>query len=134
MVQPNAPLVVLGLGTLGAREMTYASDLDLDGLKKAANHAVEVIDPDGADEILGQQLEREEANAWDATRLEMHRRGDGMVSGTSGYDFAASWKAWAMWPIGCRCRVVAAPGTTRTGRSCWRAAAEGATIWPWDEA
>ncbi|MEJ7635804.1 DUF222 domain-containing protein [Aeromicrobium sp.] len=59
-----------------------AGGLDLDGLRKAAHHAVEVIDPDGADELLGEQLLREEARAWDATRLEMRRRGDGTTRGT----------------------------------------------------
>ena len=30
---------------------------------------MEVIDPDGADEMLGKKLRAEEQRAWDATRL-----------------------------------------------------------------
>ncbi|GAA3513945.1 HNH endonuclease signature motif containing protein [Aeromicrobium panaciterrae] len=58
-----------------------ASDHNLDDLKRLANHVMEVIDPDGADEVLGKKLQAEEARAWDATRLTMRRCGDGTTDG-----------------------------------------------------
>lgn len=58
-----------------------AADHNLDDLKRLANHVMEVIDPDGADEILGKKLQDEEQRAWDATRLIMRRRGDGTTDG-----------------------------------------------------
>lgn len=59
----------------------YAQRFDLDDLKRLAGRIVEVIDPDGADEILGEKLAAEESRAWDATRLSMRRRGDGTTKG-----------------------------------------------------
>ena len=59
----------------------YARRFDLDELKRLANRIVEVIDPDGADDVIGEQLAAEEAKAWDATRLNMRRRGDGTTKG-----------------------------------------------------
>ncbi len=46
-----------------------AGDYNLDDLKRLANRIIEVIDPDGADQMLGEQVRREEQNAWEATRL-----------------------------------------------------------------
>lgn len=62
--------------------ISLAADHNLDDLKRLANHVMEVIDPDGADEILGQKLLAEEQRAWDATRLTMRRRGDGITKGS----------------------------------------------------
>ena len=58
-----------------------AGEHHLDDLKRLANHVLEVIDPDGADEVLGEKLLAEEQRAWDATRLTMRRRGDGTTKG-----------------------------------------------------
>ncbi|WP_159085860.1 HNH endonuclease signature motif containing protein [Aeromicrobium chenweiae] len=54
----------------------------LDDLRRLANRVLEVIDPDGADEVLGEQVRREEEKAWEATRLTIKRRGDGTTRGT----------------------------------------------------
>lgn len=59
----------------------YAQRFELDELKRLANRIIEVIDPDGADEVIGEQLAAEEARAWDATRLSLRRRGDGTTRG-----------------------------------------------------
>lgn len=64
-----------------ARLIALAIEHDLDDLKRLANRIVEVIDPDGADELLGERLHREELRAWDATRFQMRRRGDGTTRG-----------------------------------------------------
>ncbi|GAA3515618.1 HNH endonuclease signature motif containing protein [Aeromicrobium panaciterrae] len=61
--------------------IALAADHNLDDLKRLANHVMEVIDPDGADEVLGKKLQDEEARAWDATRLTMRRCGDGTTDG-----------------------------------------------------
>ncbi len=58
-----------------------AGEHNLDDLKRLANRLMEVIDPDGADELLGKKLLAEEQRAWDATRLSMRRRGDGTTAG-----------------------------------------------------
>ncbi len=58
-----------------------AQSFDLDDLQRLANRVVEVVDPDGADEALGEQVRREEEKAWDATRLRLRARGDGTTSG-----------------------------------------------------
>jgi hypothetical protein len=59
----------------------HAQSFDLDDLKRLANRVVEVVDPDGADEALGEQLRREEERAWDSTRLRIRGRGDGVTRG-----------------------------------------------------
>jgi hypothetical protein len=59
----------------------HAQRFDLDDLKRLAARIVEVVDPDGAEEAIGDQLAAEEARAWDATRLSMRRRGDGTTRG-----------------------------------------------------
>lgn len=61
--------------------ISLAADHNLDDLKRLATHVMEVIDPDGADELLGKKLLAEEQRAWDATRLSMRRRGDGTTNG-----------------------------------------------------
>ncbi len=61
--------------------IALATDHNLDDLKRLANHVMEVIDPDGADELLGQKLLAEEQRAWDATRLTTRRCGDGTTDG-----------------------------------------------------
>ncbi len=61
--------------------ITLAADHNLDDLKRLANHVMEVIDPDGADELLGQKLLAEEQRAWDATRFTTRRCGDGTTDG-----------------------------------------------------
>jgi hypothetical protein len=53
----------------------------LDDLKRLANRVLEVIDPDGADEALGERLRAEEQHAFDATRMNIKRRGDGTSRG-----------------------------------------------------
>lgn len=64
-----------------AELVSYAQKFALDDLKRLANRIVEVVDPDGADEILGEKLAAEEARAWDATRISMRRRGNGTTRG-----------------------------------------------------
>ncbi|AXT83815.1 HNH endonuclease [Aeromicrobium sp. A1-2] len=65
-----------------AHLIALAAEHNLDDLKRLANHVLEVIDPDGADEVLGEKLRREEQRAWGATRLSMSRRGDGTTKGS----------------------------------------------------
>jgi hypothetical protein len=64
-----------------AHLIRLAADHTLDDLKRLANRVLEVIDPDGADEALGEKVRAEEAEAWDATRLSLKRRGDGTTRG-----------------------------------------------------
>ena len=59
----------------------YATELSLPDLKRVANHVLEVIDPDGADEHLAQQLAIEEANAFNACTLVIRQARDGMRKG-----------------------------------------------------
>ncbi|WP_332644734.1 HNH endonuclease signature motif containing protein [Aeromicrobium sp.] len=61
--------------------IALAGEHNLDDLRRLANHVLEVIDPDGADEILGKQLQAEEQRAWDATRFSTRRCGDGTTDG-----------------------------------------------------
>lgn len=65
-----------------AHLIRLSGDYNLDDLKRFANRVIEVIDPDGADEMLGEQVRREEQRAWGATRLSLKRRGDGTTRGT----------------------------------------------------
>ncbi len=62
--------------------IALATEHNLDDLKRLANHVMEVIDPDGADELLGQKILADEQHAWDATQLTMRRRGDGTTKGS----------------------------------------------------
>jgi hypothetical protein len=57
--------------------LDHATDLTLDELKRLGNHIVEVLDPDGADEIIGQQLQAQEQRAFDGTHLHLLDQGDG---------------------------------------------------------
>ena len=50
-------------------------------LKRLANHILEVIDPVGAEEHLGKQLEAEEKKAWLKTSFSMFSAGEGMTRG-----------------------------------------------------
>src|SRR5699024_5997670 len=58
--------------------MEYAEQLNFDDLRRLANRIVEVIDPDGADEILARQLANQEKMAFDQTRLRFINRGNAM--------------------------------------------------------
>ena len=62
--------------------IALASEHDLEGLQRLANRVLEVIDPDGFDEHLGEQLRRQEERARARTRFAMGRRGDGTTGGT----------------------------------------------------
>ena len=61
--------------------LDHAGRFATDDLRRLANHITEVIDPDGADEHLGKQLDVEEKKAWGQTEFSMHRAGDAMVRG-----------------------------------------------------
>jgi hypothetical protein len=64
-----------------AHLIALAAEHDLDGLQRLANRVLEVIDPDGFDEYLGEQLRRQEARGWARTRMELKKRGDGTTRG-----------------------------------------------------
>ncbi|EFQ84097.1 hypothetical protein HMPREF0063_10813 [Aeromicrobium marinum DSM 15272] len=59
--------------------LEHAPALPADDLRRLANRIIEVIDPDGADEILGRQLEAQERRAYDCTRLRFLIAGHGMT-------------------------------------------------------
>ena len=59
--------------------LEYASQVTVDELRRIGNHIIEVIDPDGADEIIGKQLEAQERRAYDKARLQMRDDGNGMT-------------------------------------------------------
>ncbi len=59
--------------------LDYAAQVTVDELRKIGNHIIEVIDPDGADEIIGKQLETQERKAFDQTRLQMNDDGNGVT-------------------------------------------------------
>lgn len=65
-----------------AHLLSRAAEVSLDDLKRDANHVLEVVDPDGADEALGEQLRREEERARKATRFTIGKRGDGCSRGS----------------------------------------------------
>ncbi|MCD9197335.1 HNH endonuclease signature motif containing protein [Aeromicrobium wangtongii] len=69
-------------GDAEAHLIRLAGEYGLDDLKRLANHVLEVIDPDGADEHLGEQLRKQEQKAWDATRMAIKDRGDGTTRGS----------------------------------------------------
>jgi hypothetical protein len=64
-----------------AHLIRLAGQYNLDDLRRLANRVLEVIDPDGADEALGAKLREQERKAWDATRLTMKKRGNGLTRG-----------------------------------------------------
>lgn len=68
-------------GDAEAHLIRLAPDHDLAGLQILANRILEVIDPEGFDEHLGEQLRRQEARAWARTRLALTKRGDGTTRG-----------------------------------------------------
>jgi hypothetical protein len=59
--------------------LRHASDFAADDLRRLANRIVEVVDPLAADEVIGEQLERQEKQAWDDTHVTFTRRGDGLT-------------------------------------------------------
>lgn len=63
----------------------FAGDLPYDQLRQAANHLVEVVDPDGADEALGAQLRRQERDARGGCELTMTIHADGSSHGRWGH-------------------------------------------------
>jgi hypothetical protein len=65
-----------------AHLICLAGQHDLEGLQRLANRVLEVIDPDGFDEHLGEQLRQQEERARARTRFTMGRRGDGTTRGT----------------------------------------------------
>ena len=59
--------------------LDHAPDFTLDELKRLGNHVIEVLDPDGADEIIGKQLEAQEKRAFEGTQLTMFDNGEGLT-------------------------------------------------------
>src|SRR5215207_5146523 len=59
--------------------LDYGPHVTLDELRKIGNHLIEVIDPDGADEIIGAQLQVQEKKAFDSARLSLFDDGNGMT-------------------------------------------------------
>jgi hypothetical protein len=57
--------------------LDHAPVFTLDELKRLGNHVIEALDPDGADEIIGKQLEEQEKRAFEGTRLTMFDDGEG---------------------------------------------------------
>jgi hypothetical protein len=68
-------------GDAEAHLLSLAGRFTLDDLKRLANRVLEVIDPDGADEVLGEKLREQEKKAWAATRFSARRRGNGLTRG-----------------------------------------------------
>jgi hypothetical protein len=64
-----------------AHLLDLAQKYDAKKLKALARHLMEVLDPDGAEERLGNQLEAEEAKAARAASLELRDNGDGTHTG-----------------------------------------------------
>ena len=54
-----------------------AAEHRLEDLRRLANRVIELVDPDGAEEILAEQLAAEERRALESTRLRFSRMGDG---------------------------------------------------------
>ena len=61
--------------------LEWASQYSHQDLQIMAHRIIEHIDPDGAEEHLGKQLEAEEKKAWGRTELTMFNAGDGMTRG-----------------------------------------------------
>lgn len=59
--------------------LDHAPHFTLDELKRLGNHVIEVLDPDGADEIIGKQLQDQEKRAYEGTQLKMFDDGEGMT-------------------------------------------------------
>lgn len=65
-----------------ARLLELARDFGVAALKILGNHIIEVIDPEGAEEALGKQLDAEEKRALRDTTLSMRRAGKGQTRGS----------------------------------------------------
>jgi len=61
--------------------LEQATRFAADDLRRLSNRIIEVIDPDGAEEQLGKQLDAEEQKAWGNTELTMWSAGHGMTRG-----------------------------------------------------
>lgn len=59
--------------------LEHAKEFAADDLRRVANRIVEVVDPDSADEVIGEQLERQEKQAWSEAHLTFTPRGDGLT-------------------------------------------------------
>lgn len=67
---------------LAQKELLDVADrFNLHDLKRAANHILELIDPEGAEAHLGSKLDAEEKRSWLKTSFSMHSAGEGMVRG-----------------------------------------------------
>ena len=66
-----------GIAAAQATLIERASDMTIDDLKVLANRVIELIDPDGADDILAKQLENQERRAHQNTIFTLSRVGDG---------------------------------------------------------
>lgn len=66
-----------GVATAQDSLIDQAGQMSIDDLKVVCNRVIELIDPDGADEILAKQLEDEERRARQNTVFKMSRVGDG---------------------------------------------------------
>ena len=61
--------------------ITHAQTLSFTQLQVAANHLVEVIDPDTADQLLEKQLAEQERQAWAAAEFTGQYGADGIARG-----------------------------------------------------
>ena len=64
-----------------AHLLDLAQSFGTDDLKRLANHVLEVIDPDGAEQHAGEQLDAQEKKAHGKTELIMFGAGNGMTRG-----------------------------------------------------
>lgn len=62
------------------RLLSFAQQFNTHDLRRLANHIIEVIDPDGADEYLGRKLAEEEKRARKRTVLSFTRRDRGITT------------------------------------------------------
>jgi hypothetical protein len=62
--------------------LRLAQEFGVDDVKRLANRVIEVIDPDGADQVIGEQLQAQERRAHDSASLVMVRAGDGTTRGS----------------------------------------------------
>jgi hypothetical protein len=61
--------------------LDHATRLNLTQLRHVANHLVELVDPDAADQVLETRLATEEKNAWAAASFAGRAGADGIASG-----------------------------------------------------
>src|SRR5262245_13653363 len=64
-----------------AHLIDHAQTLGFDQLRQVANHAVEVVDPDGADQALEEQLAAQEKRAWETASFSGQCGADGIARG-----------------------------------------------------